>query len=83
MVAIPSVEHEQLRDLVRCREDIRADLMRARHRLGKFLLRREIYNDLGDNYFVSREDPDRRARRLVAQLEQLGFKVTLEAATAA
>ncbi|MBV8999196.1 MAG: IS110 family transposase [Solirubrobacterales bacterium] len=43
MVAIPSVEHEQLRDLIRCREDIRRDLMRARHRLGKFLLRREIY----------------------------------------
>ena len=41
----PSVERERLRDLVRCREDIRADLMRARHRLGKFLLRREIYWD--------------------------------------
>jgi transposase len=43
LVTVPSVEREQLRDLVRCREDIRADLMRARHRLGKFLLRREIY----------------------------------------
>ncbi len=43
LVTIPSVEREQLRDLVRCREDIRADLMRARHRIGKFLLRREIY----------------------------------------
>jgi len=43
LVTVPSLEHEQLRDLVRCREDIRADLMRARHRLGKFLLRREIY----------------------------------------
>ena len=43
LVTVPTVEHEQLRDLVRCREDIRADLMRARHRLGKFLLRREIY----------------------------------------
>jgi transposase len=42
-VVVPSLEHEQLRDVVRCREDIRADLMRARHRLGKFLLRREIY----------------------------------------
>jgi transposase len=45
LVTLPSVEHEQLRDLVRCREDIRVDLMRARHRLGKFLLRREIYYD--------------------------------------
>jgi transposase len=43
LVTVPTVEHEHLRDLVRCREDIRADLMRARHRLGKFLLRREIY----------------------------------------
>ncbi len=43
IVTVPSIEREQLRDLVRCREDIRADLMRARHRLGKFLLRREIY----------------------------------------
>jgi hypothetical protein len=43
IVTVPSVAHEQLRDLVRCREDIRGDLMRARHRLGTFLLRREIY----------------------------------------
>jgi transposase len=43
LVTVPSVEHERLRDVVRCREDIRGDLMRARHRLGKFLLRREIY----------------------------------------
>jgi len=45
IVTVPSVERERLRDVVRCREDIRADLMRARHRLGKFLLRREIYWD--------------------------------------
>jgi transposase len=45
LVTIPSVEREQLRDLVRCREDIRLDLMRARNRIGKFLLRREIYWD--------------------------------------
>jgi hypothetical protein len=43
LVTVSSVKREQLRDLVRCREDIRVDLMRARHRLGKFLLRREIY----------------------------------------
>ena len=43
LVTVPSVEHEQLRDVVRCREDIRVDLMRARHRLSKFLLRHEIY----------------------------------------
>jgi hypothetical protein len=43
LVWVPSEEHEQLRDLVRCREDLRADLMRARHRLQTFLLRRERY----------------------------------------
>ena len=38
LMTVPSVEREQLRDVVRCREDIRVDLMRARHRLGKFLI---------------------------------------------
>jgi len=42
-VHVPSVEHERLRDLARCREDARQDLMRAKHRIGKFLLRRELY----------------------------------------
>jgi transposase len=37
---VPTVEDEQFRDLVRAIEDLRGDLMRARHRLGKFLLRR-------------------------------------------
>jgi hypothetical protein len=39
LVAVPPVEHERLRDLVRCREDVRGDLMWVRHRIGKFLLR--------------------------------------------
>ena len=33
---------------MRCREDIRIDLQRARHRLGNFLLRREIYWEAGE-----------------------------------
>lgn len=37
---VPTVADEHFRDLVRCIEDIRSDLMRARHRLGKLLLRR-------------------------------------------
>jgi transposase len=37
---VPSVEDEAFRDLIRCIEDVRGDLMRARHRLSKFLLRR-------------------------------------------
>jgi transposase len=42
-VRIPTPEEEQLRDLVRSREDLRVDLMRCRHRISKFLLRRELY----------------------------------------
>jgi transposase len=37
---VPSLADERFRDLVRSLEDLRGDLMRARHRLGKFLLRR-------------------------------------------
>lgn len=38
---VPTPELEALRDLTRCREDGRLDRMRARHRLGKFLLRHD------------------------------------------
>ncbi|HVA33795.1 MAG TPA: IS110 family transposase [Candidatus Baltobacteraceae bacterium] len=36
---VPDPQHEALRDLVRAREDAVEDHLRARHRLGKFLLR--------------------------------------------
>ncbi len=35
----PTEDEEAVRDLCRGRDDVRVDLMRARHRLGKFLLR--------------------------------------------
>jgi transposase len=38
-IHIPTEEEEAARDLLRCREAIRADLLGARHRLSKFLLR--------------------------------------------
>ena len=37
-IHVPTEQEEAVRDLLRCREDIRADLLRARHRLSKFLL---------------------------------------------
>jgi transposase len=39
---VPSVADEQCRDVIRAIEDCRGDLMRARHRLGKLLLRRDL-----------------------------------------
>ncbi len=39
---VPSVADERFRDVIRAIEDCRGDLMRSRHRLSKFLLRRDI-----------------------------------------
>src|SRR4051812_48196679 len=39
---VPSVADERFRDVIRAIEDCRGDLMRARHRLSKLLLRREL-----------------------------------------
>lgn len=39
-VRVPTMSRESARDLVRARDDARADLMRARHRLSKMMLRR-------------------------------------------
>lgn len=41
-VYVPTEADEAIRDLVRAREDAREDLLRARHRLSKFLLRHDI-----------------------------------------
>jgi len=38
-IRIPTADEEAARDVVRDREQVRVDLMRARHRLSKFLLR--------------------------------------------
>lgn len=44
-VRVPSLEQETARDLVRAREDNRGELMAARHRLSKLLLRHGIIYD--------------------------------------
>ena len=59
-VAVPTVEQEAARDLVRAREDCRADLMRARHRLSKLLLRQGIVYSGGQAWT---ETHDRWLRR--------------------
>ena len=46
-VRVPGGEEEALRDLVRAREAVRADLMRCRHRLSKLLLRHGVRFDAG------------------------------------
>jgi transposase len=50
-VRVPTPEEEALRDLVRAREDLRGDLMRARHRLSKLLLRHDVrYDDTSSRW---------------------------------
>jgi len=49
-VTVPDVEQESARDLVRAREDCRGDLMRARHRLSKLLLRQGIVYSGGQGW---------------------------------
>jgi transposase len=50
-VRVPSIAEEHHRDLARCREAARGDLMRARHRLTKLLLRRELdFTGPGSNW---------------------------------
>jgi len=50
-VRVPTPEEEALRDLVRAREDLRGDLMRARHRLSKLLLRHDVrYEDTSSRW---------------------------------
>lgn len=41
-IYVPTEDNEALRDLVRAREDVKEDELRAKHRLTKFLLRNEI-----------------------------------------
>jgi hypothetical protein len=38
------------------------------------------YDELGGDYFTRRLDPERETRRLIAKLEALGHRVTLEEA---
>ena len=54
-VAIPTLDQEAARDLVRAREDARGDLMRARHRLSKLLLRYGIVYYDGRSWTVKHD----------------------------
>ncbi len=54
-VRVPATDEEALRDLVRAREDLRGDLMRARHRVGKLLLRHDVHF-AGNNWTQAHRD---------------------------
>jgi transposase len=62
-VSVPTVDQENARDLVRAREDCRGDLMRARHRLSKLLLRQGIVYSGGQAWTGVHDAWLRQARR--------------------
>jgi transposase len=47
------------------------------------LQRDQPYHDLGADYFIRREDPERRARKLIRQLEAIGYTVHAQPPSAA
>ena len=51
---VPDAAHEALRDVVRAREAAKKDQLRARHRLGKFLLRHGRRPPTGTNRWTQR-----------------------------
>lgn len=71
-VTVPSVGQEAARDLVRAREDARGDLMRARHRLSKLLLRNGIVY-YGGQAWTGRHDAWLRQQHLGMPAARLAF----------
>ena len=81
-VVVPSLGQETARDVVRAREQARGDLMRARHRLSKLLLRYGIVYSDGKPWTGKHLGwLSRRATRdlLPAEPTRLAFEVALDA----
>jgi len=77
-VRVPSPAQEAARDLVRAREDVRADLMRCRHRLSKLLLRHGIVY-CGGQAWTGVHETWLRGQRFTHRGVQLAFDADLEA----
>jgi len=72
-VWVPDAEHEALRDLVRAREAAKKDELRARHRLGKFLLRRGYRAPEGVKAWTKRHTEWLRSLRLEHPTQEVVF----------
>ena len=77
-VAVPTVDQEAARDLVRAREDCRGDLMRARHRLSKLLLRQGIIY-CGGNAWTGAHDAWLRRQRFEHPVTAMAFESDYDA----
>jgi transposase len=77
-VTIPSIEQEAARDLVRARDDCRGDLMAARHRLSKLLLRQGIVY-YGGNAWTAKHEQWLRTHRFDTPGLQLAYDAAFDA----
>jgi transposase len=77
-VSIPTIDQENARDLVRAREECRGDLMRARHRLSKLLLRQGIVYS-GGHAWTGAHDAWLRRQRFDAHALQMTFESDYDA----
>ena len=75
-VRVPSEAEEAARDLVRAREDCRGDLMRARHRLSKLLLRQGLVWD--QTAWTAMHEQWLRSHRFERRGVQLAFDEALD-----
>ena len=77
-VIVPDTDQEAARDLVRAREDVRGDLMRARHRASKLLLRQGIVYP-GSKTWTATHQRWLQQQRFDAPARQLAFEDAVEA----
>ena len=80
-VIVPTAAAEAARDLVRAREDCRGDLMRARHRLSKLLLRQGIVYS-GGQAWTGTHDAWLRRQHFDAAATRLAFESDYDAVLA-
>jgi transposase len=81
-VRVPGEAEEAARDLVRAREDVRGELMRARHRTSKLLLRQDLVWNGGRSWGVAHHAWI-RAQRFERPALQAAFDACYEAVLAA
>jgi transposase len=81
-VTIPSMEQEAARDLVRAREDVRGDLMSARHRVSKLLLRQGIVYS-GGKAWTGKHELWLRSHTFPTPGRQLAYDAALDAMASA
>jgi transposase len=79
-VSVPTRDQEAARDLVRAREDARGDLMRARHRLSKLLLRQGVVYSGGEAW-TGKHDLWLRTQRFDQAATRLAFESDYDTVT--